>query len=323
MGDLAARVLGDGLINWLWALGDAPDDAQAFAKQVEGALEALTEQGKHIVAAYELPATLPPIVKQALEMQRGYGSESMFVAGRIALARNFIVVAWLGDSPVAAIDFNGELVDLGPHGSTAERWNATTGVKGSVHAWVGKADQVARVAGYTDGLATGNVPTDDDLAKLVERWKTDPPADDASLIDVRLAPSPETTGKDDPDGMDKVEALVGPPPAEDDTRPIPLPPARNPVAGVSKIEPGDERTKPPEPVKPGPPRAITPKGEPVKKETILGQPPPDHKRTAQDATATLEQIRAWQQTAREKLISAKLALDQIERLLGDDTQTSE
>ena len=123
------------------------------------------------MAAFELPAHLPPILVQALENQRAYGSESMFVAGRLALreADPWIGLCWLGDSPVAAIDIDGELVDLGPKGHTSERWNSGSGVKGPVHVWVGGAANVARVAGYTDGLAVDDVPTDETLVSLMDR----------------------------------------------------------------------------------------------------------------------------------------------------------
>jgi hypothetical protein len=192
MGDLAARLLGDSLVEWLWEV-HRPSEAVTFSAQVREALNALTDEGKRQVRAFELPSHLPPLIVQALENQRAYGSESMFVAGRVELGdpRPWIALAWLGDSPVAAIDINGQLVDLGPPGHTSERWNALTGAKGQIHAWVGDAANVARVMGYSDGLGLAHPPTDDDLARLEALWRTTPPSDDASLFDVRLAPQPE------------------------------------------------------------------------------------------------------------------------------------
>jgi hypothetical protein len=200
MGDLAARILGDGLVDWLWTR-KRPADEDAFREAVSEALNSLTETSSPQVEDYQLPATIPPLLKAALEMQREYGSESMFVAGRIALGGKspWVGLCWLGDSPVAAVDYDGELVDLGPRGHTSERWNATTGLKGEIHTWVGDAAHVARVAGYTDGLGTEHVPTDADLAKMMEFWLKNPPSDDASLVDIRLATSRETIGGDLPD----------------------------------------------------------------------------------------------------------------------------
>ncbi len=226
MGDLAARLLGDGLNAWLWQI-ERPADAPAFSQEVANALNELTTVGAERVAAFKLPGNLPPMLVQALEGQRKYGSESMFVAGRIALGGGdpWVALCWLGDSPVAAIDIDGKLVDLGPKGHTSERWNAATGVKGEVHTWVSSAEHVARVAGYTDGLGVEHVPTDADIARLMELWAETPPGDDASLFDVRLAPSPETTGQDHAPEPGELRVLEFEP---DSSRPIVVPEERSP-----------------------------------------------------------------------------------------------
>ena len=311
MGNLAACMLGDGLVEWLWGIR-RPADATNFSKAVTEALNALTATSARQVAEYKLPDNLPPILVQALEMQRRYGSESMFVAGRLSLGGKdpWVALCWLGDSPVAAIDIDGKLVDLGPRGHTSERWNATTGVKGTVHTWVGSAEKVARVAGYTDGLGLSHVPTDPDLARLMEAWKTSPPADDASLFDVRLAPSPETRGLPE---ISEADLLKHPVFQADPTRPIPLPAAeapspaaeaeRGPVAGVSPIKPttggsavegwrplsAESRPKPSEPRSIGGMSELTPQ----------------------------QQIRVWQQAALLGLTSAALAMMMLERLMED------
>src|SRR5574341_1143123 len=255
MGDLAARILGDELLNWLWSLDQKPPDAQVFSRAVAQALNAMAATSAQQVTDYELPPGLPPILKQALEMQRQYGSESMFVAGRLALGGSdpWIALCWLGDSPVAAIDIDGQLVDLGPHGHTSERWNATTGVKGEVHTWVGSAEKVARVAGYTDGLAVSEVPTDADLTRMMEVWEANPPADDASLFDVRLAYSPATVGEPQDQARHWILALpaaIELPPGDgvpafkaDETRPIVVEEPRTPVKGVEPIP--SEAVRPP------------------------------------------------------------------------------
>jgi hypothetical protein len=308
MGDLAARVLGDGLTEWLWGI-DRPRDANSFSKAVTDALDRLTEKSARQVAEFKLPEHLPPLVVQALEMQRKYGSESMFVAGRLSLAGDdpWIALCWLGDSPVAAIDIDGQLVDLGPKGHTSERWNSSTGVKGTVHTWVGGAERVARVAGYTDGLGVESVPTDADLARMMRSWVKDPPADDASLFDVRLAPSPQTVGEPEPEALEQLSFEA------DDTRPIPAPKKaagerveaearpivvegeqRTPVAGVEPIEaasPGETAVGEWRPLVPG-----------------VGD---------MSGLSTQQQIRMWQQAALLGLTSAALAMLMVERLLSE------
>lgn len=334
MGDLAARLLGDGLNEWLWSLREKPADDDAFSQAVTGALDALAARSAPQVDDYELPAGLPGLVRQALEMQRAYGSESMFVAGRLALGGDapWIALCWLGDSPVAAIDIDGELVDLGPKGHTSERWNARTGVKGTVHTWVGSAERVARVAGYTDGLAHDRVPTDADLARLMERWASDPPADDASLFDVRLAPSPATTGQAE---APPPETLQLPAFIPDRTRPIVVEDQRTPVRDVQPLEaePGEPSAveewrplgeKPSEPEdaereKAAPP--TVPQSVPEAAELLtslssqsLTLPPEGVSTEAQ------KQVQMWQQAALLGLTSAALAMLMVERLVKEQQE---
>jgi hypothetical protein len=296
MGELAARILGEGLIDWLWQIS-APANADSFADDVKAALNRMTETSAQEIASFQLPAHLPSMVVQALEMQRNYGSESMFVAGRLALADPdpWVALCWLGDSPVAAIDIDGKLMDLGPKGHTSERWNATTGVKGSIHTWTGSAQRVARVAGYTDGLGLTHAPTDAELARLMSEWKMTPPADDASLFDVRLAPSPQTVGE-------SVTPIYKP----DDTRPIVITDEqRTPVTALEPIE------------KLPPTRHMiegwTPLTEKVRsfEEKAVLTP------GSLEGLSAQQQMRVWQQAALLGLTSAALAMLMLERLITE------
>lgn len=303
IGDLAARLLGIGLLDVLWELA-RPGDEAAFARELTDALNRLTETSKVEVAGFELPVSLPPIVKQALNLQRDYGSESMFVAGRLALTADdpWVGLCWLGDSPVAAVDVDGKLVDLGPRGHTSERWNATTGLKGNIHTWLGDARHVARVAGYTDGLSTGRVPTDADLATMIEGWKTVPPADDASLFDVRLAPSPATTGQPAPQSTH--------PSSLHDTRPIPRQKeTTTPVAGHKPIE-REEETRLVTGWEPLPGKEAAPSDR---------LPAPDQIGDLRDLSHQ-QQMQLWQQAAILGLTSAALAMLMVEKLAAEQNK---
>jgi hypothetical protein len=311
MGDLAARILGDGLVDWLWDI-KRPMTAEEFSETAAEALNGLTKSSAKQVTDFKLPEHLPPIVKQALEMQRQYGSESMFVAARIHLDEYepWVAICWLGDSPVAAIDIDGKLVDLGPKGHTSERWNATTGIKGTIHTWVGSAKQVARVAGYTDGLGINGVPVDADLVRLMKTWRSDPPSDDASLFDVRLAPSPATTGAEVPARPIELPGKVRD--SGEAIEPIVVEAAeRSPVAGVEPIESAAKD------------ESAVDSWQPLDKQpekAAASLPGPDTKGVS-DLTAR-QQMEMWQQAALLGLTSAALAMLMMERLLeqqgGDD-----
>ncbi len=295
MGDLAARLLGEYLIDWLWA-AQRPKDGAEFAQAVIDALNRYTSSSAPEVAAFQLPPHLPPMLVQALENQRLYGSESMFVAGRLALGGSnpWIGLCWLGDSPVAAIDIDGKLVDLGPKGHTSERWNATTGVKGEVHTWVGSAKNVARVAGYTDGLGLSHAPTDAELARLMEEWQSNPPSDDASLFDVRLAPSPQTVGAAESPSSPETAAA----------RPIEVEGERTPMTAMTPIE-GIPPSRPT--IESWRPLVDKTSKEEVKPEEL-----------ARMGDFSTQQIRVWQQAALLGLTSAALAMLMLERLIAEE-----
>ena len=277
------------------------------------ALNALTATGEREVAAFKLPERLPPIVVQALEMQRAYGSESMFVAGRIELGEPtpWLALCWLGDSPVAAIDIDGELLDLGPQGHTSERWNTSTGVKGEVHSWVGGAERVARVMGYSDGLGFKQAPTDDDLARLVARWPLDPPDDDASLFDVRLMEEPAIGLPAEPPEQGEVARAI----AADETRADALEPDLADTQPI--VVPEEQRT----PVSRLEPIDVQPSGEArvtgwrplTADERSQRQEPPEMTRE--------QQLQVWQQAALLGLTSAALALLMLDRLLSEDDES--
>ncbi len=310
IGDLAARILGDGLVEWLWEI-EQPADAASFSQAVARSLNQLTATSARQVAEFQLPPGLPPILAQALEMQRQYGSEAMFVAGRLALDGDdpWVALCWLGDAPMAAIDIDGKLVDLGPRGHTSERWNATAGVKGEVHTWVGSGKRVARVAGYTDGLGIDHVPTDADLARLMAAWKETPPADDAALFDVRLAHSPQTVGEaavppervlELPPGI----SLPAPeaPFAADSARPIVVEEPRTPVTGHEPISPPEGATA----VEGWRPLIDKPGEQPgVRGVGSLAELSPQ------------QQIHIWQQAALLGLTSAALAMMMLDRLIKE------
>lgn len=333
MGDLAARALGDGLVSWLWKI-KKPADAVEFSTSAHEALNDLTRETARLVTEYNLPEALPPILKQALEMQRVYGSESMFVAGRVSTEKPdpWVALCWLGDAPVAAVDVDGKLVDLSPRGQTSERWNATTGVKGTIHAWVSHGETVARVAGYTDGLGIEGVPVDEDLKRIMEHWVMSPPMDDASLFDVRLAPSPETTGQEFipllPETIPirrKDKSRIWPP-QEEEIAPevIILPPDANPAVNEWRpliIEKPAKKEK-----------ALDVPG--LKPSDVIAQLPMSAEITDQDLKAleelgkradlnTSQQVRMWQKAAMLGLTSAALAMLMIERLIDETDDNSE
>ena len=83
-GNLAARILGDNLLDWLWSLDITYlGGAAALGESVASYLNRLQKQAQHEVDEYEIPGEMSALVLQALEAQRAYGSEAIFAAARI------------------------------------------------------------------------------------------------------------------------------------------------------------------------------------------------------------------------------------------------
>src|SRR5579885_2646318 len=82
-GDLAARLLGDALCDWLAAAGSIAHDRAAVAHELTAHLEELTGEATRSLANQPLPETVPRRVRDVLVQKRGLGSESTFVCGRI------------------------------------------------------------------------------------------------------------------------------------------------------------------------------------------------------------------------------------------------
>ncbi len=202
-GNIAARFLGNALVDWLsqgdlsWVAG-----ADSIRRALNAHLAGLTSQASAQVDAVRLPNDMPALFREVLEEKRTLGSQSTFVCGRVDLPDpscpgGRLVLAWLGDSRLRVWRADGKALDLGDTFHTEDRWATNRGVLGdSVHAYVGSLEgegqPIARLLLYSDGLAS----LDDtsiglsDLAMqtlIDETWST-PASDDVSYLEVWLSP---------------------------------------------------------------------------------------------------------------------------------------
>ncbi len=216
-GDLAARLLGDALCDWLAAAGSIAHDRAAIAHELTAHLEELTGEATRSLANQPLPETLPLLVRDVLVQKRGLGSESTFVCGRIERPkgrsrRGRLLLAWLGDSRLRV--WSGGRERLGADSfHTAERWSSTHGVIGRApHVYTAPlldagGEAIERLAAYSDGLGaldgvSGSLSnfaindlidraaqssTSDDIS-FIELWLTEPPAQ----VHARPLPAPRS-----------------------------------------------------------------------------------------------------------------------------------
>lgn len=193
-GNIAARVLGEGLLEWLWDLkADHLTSPDALSEAARAYLRKLQPEAQREVEAYEIADHLSPLVRQALEQQRAYGSEAIFVAGRLEhpsddVPDGRLLLLWMGDTQAALYDDSGKALPLGGTWDNSDRWSSVQGVRGTAHSWLGGSSQIARLQVFTDGFAAygDQLKTFSDL-ELEEALQAQfrlPTSDDVALIDV-------------------------------------------------------------------------------------------------------------------------------------------
>ncbi len=206
-GNLAARILGDGLLEWLWALEVAYlGGAMALSEAASSYLNRLQKQAQHEVAAYQIPDEISGLVRQALEAQRAYGSEAIFAAARIdhpgpLFPEGLVSLCWMGDTQVHVRDEEGKPVDIGGVWDNSNRWSTVHGTKGQMNAWMGEMAGISRIAAFTDGLSTHSSKVldygDSQLDREIHAGARLPTSDDVAFIDVVLR-TPLYEGHTDP-----------------------------------------------------------------------------------------------------------------------------
>ncbi|GAB4474561.1 MAG: hypothetical protein Kow00124_14720 [Anaerolineae bacterium] len=206
-GNLAARILGDSLLEWLWSLDILYVNGPAALQEAAiSYLNRLQRQAQREVEEYEIPAEIGGLVRQALEAQRAYGSEAIFAAVRIdhpgfTIPEGLISVLWMGDTTITVLDHAGQPLDMGGEHSNTDRWSSARGVRGRLFTWMHDLSEVARVVSYTDGLlAHADKLLDYSDARLDREIRAGsrlPSSDDVAFIDVVLR-SPHYEGYADP-----------------------------------------------------------------------------------------------------------------------------
>jgi hypothetical protein len=208
MGDLAARILGDALIEWLIDL-PLESEPETVKESLLNCLTELAEKSGQKINSHLLPDTIPALVRTVLEEKRALGSESTFVCGRIDLpspstpAGSFIA-AWMGDSRLRLWNPAGESWQKANGTLTAsQRWSSRRGaVGGSPNILVaplldreGKNYNLAHYLAYSDGLAVldkvDDVLSNSELEAIISRVTQSAQSDDISLFEVWLGAVPE------------------------------------------------------------------------------------------------------------------------------------
>jgi len=189
-GDLAARILGDALLDWFW---ENYKNNENIVEELLPVLRGLTNRAREMVEQYSLPVEIPVMVRDVLERKRSIGSESTFVSGLLDVRENRLALVWMGDSRLRLWNAKLELTTkLGDTFHTRERWSSHKGLIGELHAYASTLKSVRRLAVYSDGLAAfddriNTFVSDETLRQLITETETSATSDDVSLIEVWLS----------------------------------------------------------------------------------------------------------------------------------------
>jgi hypothetical protein len=194
MGHLAAQLLGDALVAWFWDKCAVAETIDVPVHELTIFLNELPKIVAHHIQELELPADLPPMVRDVLERKRALGSESTFIAGLINTKTNRLLLAWMGDSRVRLWGAHQERTsELGATFHTSERWSTQRGLVGQLHTMSISLEDVHRIVVYSDGMAVldgmlEHALSNQALDTIIAETADTPTSDDISFLEIDLAP---------------------------------------------------------------------------------------------------------------------------------------
>lgn len=194
-GQLAAKFLGDWLFQWLEDLNIEAIHNSDIAIQLTNELNNLSAEAQQMVSDHKLPESLPELLLIALNEQKNYGSEAVFVVGRIDFKSKcsppLLSLFWLGDTQFHIFDKKGGEVEIPGKWVNAERWSTKNGIRGTDHVnhWSYRLRKEKMLVAHSDGIKS---PVNDHLFELVDRpnemikaidgLRSSPESDDVSMI---------------------------------------------------------------------------------------------------------------------------------------------
>lgn len=192
-GDFAAKYLGEALFAWM---NETKDWTSSLLYQF---LMSLTIPASRELSNYEgaQHAHLPVMLREVLETKKKYGSQSMYICGKVKLGSGKkgarLQLAWQGDSRIRLFR-NGQEngVDFEDKQMTAQRWSTAEGPVGGnpyVHEVTLPAGEEVVLRLYTDGMGEldpiGVHLPDEEIQVLMDAPHTGGLEDDAAFIELK------------------------------------------------------------------------------------------------------------------------------------------
>ncbi len=199
-GDLAARILGDTLLQWAWNLGFGQQDGQ-IQENLRQELNTLTDEASRLVRDHPIPEHVPAMVRGVLDKKRAIGSEATFVMGVLDFSKEAACLAWMGDSRLRLWRAGQEITEpFAGLFKTNERWSTVKGPVGELHLARLSISEFDHLAAYSDGFAylddayasagKDRAFSDRAINAFIEDAACRPSSDDISFIEIWTTPRP-------------------------------------------------------------------------------------------------------------------------------------
>lgn len=195
-GDLAARILGDSLLDWLSSsFLNKQQDNDLLQQRLSSYLQDLTAKATTHIRSFAIPSHIPEIVSEVLEDKRNFGSETTYICGRVDLpSKTFpegrLLLSWMGDSRLRVWDHEVEKTDLIRfYPKTEQRWSTVRGpVEGRPNVVSMSLQNLTHLQIYTDGISELDsleyVPDDQELETYIQLANSKATSDDLALLDL-------------------------------------------------------------------------------------------------------------------------------------------
>lgn len=199
-GDFAAHYLGVSLIEWLQSLTGLQQDPAMLASILRAHLDRQAHDAQERLKQIGLPSETPHLVREVLEdLRNGYGSETVFLCGRIdyggwsselsALSPMRALFCWMGNVTAWLFLAPDQFLKLGGEDENGSRWSTVRGCRGPITAWSLALTTIDRLIIHTDGLDSlgGSLValSDEEWQMQAERLRLQPKSDDMTALELR------------------------------------------------------------------------------------------------------------------------------------------
>lgn len=199
-GELAARMVGDRLLDWLAEAGEAArDEPEALRRHWDACSRELAASASQTIREHEISTDIQGMLREVLLDKKRLGSATVYCGGRIdfpcdAFPGGRLLLVWQGDIRCRIWNGTSEVTwsRLGNRFHTREQWNSIAGPTGGIpHLFMDRLLHGARrgeLLIYTDGLKvldSHNPVTGQALAQAVASASGQPASDDISYLQVQ------------------------------------------------------------------------------------------------------------------------------------------